>query len=576
MTDSTTDSTRRESMLATDRPAGITSNDGKKCGVIPVEDISVLPILSERSSVQLFFSSQAPLLLLSISTSSSALCPASATSCSSRDLLLTRMKKVRESNLVKYVGPNLCGPPMRVVLSGPSGFLGRRVLDALVEVHDYRRNQGLDPGEVLLLSASPGNLMRRLQNRYGPDRLSSLRASRVDYYTQHGVDMWHDHLGSLGLGGRDCVFLNLAGVAGPVQGKEDAMCDVNYKAPIAAAEACMRLEFGHWIQSSSQAVKAERGGQAVKAERGGQVPYSRWKAMIDYGLSRATESMPVSIAFLGLLYAAEDGNIGQRPGALNLADTVRFPLCPIMGDGTAPLQPLEVRDAAERLAFLALTDPAGRPYDMSSSIFETDNEGKLIGMTRRSGEPPPRLGLRTYDAVGPEVMSIVELLERFAYYQNCTFRPVYIDYRRMERLLNVKPLGNLNRQFVSLLRSEQQSKNPRVGNPEVFQSLIPGASLTTLDQAFLDPQGNRKPELLRNPYLPLIKWVWENPKVIVPGILVLKELLFKYIVNAETSPLTTTSLIKARKMQNACLKAPCPELLSTVKANPGSFPVKLY
>ena len=53
-------------------------------------------------------------------------------------------------------------------------------------------------------------------------------------------------------------------------------------------------------------------------------------------------------------------------------------------------------------------------------------------------------------------MSMLEMLRRFATYQgNERFTPVHIGYKNMERILNVKSLGNLNRQFVSLLRSEQ-------------------------------------------------------------------------------------------------------------------------
>ena len=53
-------------------------------------------------------------------------------------------------------------------------------------------------------------------------------------------------------------------------------------------------------------------------------------------------------------------------------------------------------------------------------------------------------------------MSIIDLLQRFARYQgNASFRPVHTKYRHMESILNVRSLGNLNRQFVSLLRSEQ-------------------------------------------------------------------------------------------------------------------------
>jgi hypothetical protein len=65
----------------------------------------------------------------------------------------------------------------------------------------------------------------------------------------------------LGCEGENSVFVNLAGVAGPVEGKPDAMMQVNYHAPSAAAKAAEYLGFGHWIQSSTQATNAERGGQ---------------------------------------------------------------------------------------------------------------------------------------------------------------------------------------------------------------------------------------------------------------------------------------------------------------------------
>lgn len=153
--------------------------------------------------------------------------------------------------------------PKRIVLSGPSGFLGKNVLDSILEVHALRKSYKLNPGEVILLSASPGNLMHRLQNKYGMEKLKTMRASRVDYFTQHDINTWRDHLGSLGLEGDSSVFVNLAAIAGPKTGKIDAMLDVNYKAPVAASKACEILGFGHWIQSSTQATKAERGGQVV-------------------------------------------------------------------------------------------------------------------------------------------------------------------------------------------------------------------------------------------------------------------------------------------------------------------------
>jgi hypothetical protein len=47
-------------------------------------------------------------------------------------------------------------PAKRVVISGPSGFLGSRVLDSVLQVHSLREAAGVDPGEVIVLSSSPG------------------------------------------------------------------------------------------------------------------------------------------------------------------------------------------------------------------------------------------------------------------------------------------------------------------------------------------------------------------------------------------------------------------------------------
>ena len=47
------------------------------------------------------------------------------------------------------------------------------------DAHDYRREHGLEPGEVVLLSSSPGNLMSRLTAHYGARRMASVRATRV-------------------------------------------------------------------------------------------------------------------------------------------------------------------------------------------------------------------------------------------------------------------------------------------------------------------------------------------------------------------------------------------------------------
>lgn len=250
------------------------------------------------------------------------------------------------SNLIKYAGQLLLHEtPKRIILSGPSGFLGARVVRSILNVHKYRRENGLNPGELVILSSSPGRFMERMSKEYGSSTMATVRASRVDYYTQHDVETWIDNLGALGLEGNNCVFVNLAAVAGP-DGTKHGLSVVNYNAPLAAAKACEYLGFGHWIQSSTQ---------ATNAERASQVRYSRGKAMCDFALSRLP-SIPVTIASLGLLYSRTDGMVGQdgRKG-INLIDLALLPLTPILGNGTAPLQPQEVMDASDRLVFLALT-----------------------------------------------------------------------------------------------------------------------------------------------------------------------------------------------------------------------------
>ena len=130
--------------------------------------------------------------------------------------------------------------------------------------------------------------------------------------------------------------------------------------------------------------------------------------------------------------------------------------------------------------------------------------------------------LRVYDAVGPQTMSFLLMLRTIAAaHGNRFFNPAFIDYRNMELLLNEQSLGNMNRQFISLLRSEQDgSKKPIIGNPEVFTSLLgPNSSLSTLDQSFAECGEVSRKFPLNN----LVKWVMRNPKVILPGLAVMRE-----------------------------------------------------
>ena len=134
------------------------------------------------------------------------------------------------SSLIRNAGSLLTDTvPKRIVISGPSGFLGSRVLDCILRVHALRHEAGQKPGEVVLLSSSPGTLMGKLAKKYGTQAMKTVRASRVDYYSQHDANVWKDNFLSLGLEGEDCVFVNLAALAGPKEGIKDAMMDVNYK-----------------------------------------------------------------------------------------------------------------------------------------------------------------------------------------------------------------------------------------------------------------------------------------------------------------------------------------------------------
>ena len=51
-----------------------------------------------------------------------------------------------------------------------------------------------------------------------------IRASRVDFFTQHSPDMWKDNLASLGFVDADgLVFCNLAAISGPLRGTGDRL-----------------------------------------------------------------------------------------------------------------------------------------------------------------------------------------------------------------------------------------------------------------------------------------------------------------------------------------------------------------
>jgi hypothetical protein len=101
----------------------------------------------------------------------------------------------------------------------------------------------------------------------------------------------------------------------------------------------------------------------------------------------------------------------------------------------------------------------------------------------------------------------------------------------MERILEITSLRNMNRQFVSLLRSEQEGHGvPIVGDSTVWSSLmtcedggLDGAAvvskLLTLDEA-LSPtstSNSRASHRRRFPLFKVIRLVFKHPKLIIPG-----------------------------------------------------------
>jgi hypothetical protein len=208
-------------------------------------------------------------------------------------------------------------------------------------------------------------------------------------------------------------------------------------------------------------------------------------------------------------------------------------------------------DASARIAFLALTDPKDRPiqfhekgtnhrnrtsavgpFDVASDM-SIESESNIQSTTPVSPNATP--SFIYYDAVGPETMTILEMLRIFAKAQgNNHFYPVFIGYRNMEKLLNVRSLGNLNRQFVSLLRSEQDSQKPIIGNPNVWEKLLGSdAQLQRIETALLMPNENNLQNKKKRtfPFGSVARLVIQNPKLMYPGFLLSVEIIDAFLSN---------------------------------------------
>jgi len=107
----------------------------------------------------------------------------------------------------------------------------------------------------------------------------------------------------------------------------------------------------------------------------------------------------------------------------------------------------------------------------------------------------------------------------------------------MEEILNVKSLGSLNRQFVSILRSEQEGLPSEKADPKMWDELLPqsestsikSTSLVTLDEAF----ANQKLQRRSFPYLRTIQHAIRYPRVILPGLRLNYEILSSYFAEKE-------------------------------------------
>lgn len=81
----------------------------------------------------------------------------------------------------------------------------------------------------------------------------------------------------------------------------------------------------------------------------------------------------------------------------------------------------------------------------------------------------------------------------------------------------------MNRQFVSLLRSEQDTNHPVIGNSDVWEKLLgDDAKLATLHDSFDLNRGGHPPSR-KFPIQGLIRWMIKYPGVILPGAAVVFE-----------------------------------------------------
>ncbi len=171
--------------------------------------------------------------------------------------------------------------------------------------------------------------------------------------------------------------------------------------------------------------------------------------MADFHISNL--NIPTTILCLSLLYCKHKSAVGQeiRNDKLNLMDLALLPLTPILGNGKAPIQPIEVNDVAKRILAIAGTTYSlthSLTQALTHSLYVVTSPSKRLktvisSSTRLDIMQKNNNNCVIYDCVGPNIQSFEDLLYKFARNKNYKFRPVHIGYRGMERILNVKGIG---------------------------------------------------------------------------------------------------------------------------------------
>ena len=190
---------------------------------------------------------------------------------------------------------------MKILLTGASGFIGRRLLRVLQ-----------DGGHELVVAA-----------RRAPDD-RSLHWIAVDFARPIGAADWAPHLA-----GVDAV-VNLVGLFRERDGQTFQALHVD--APCALFDACVRAGVGRVVQLSALGVEAAA------------TPYQRSKKSADEHLLR----LPLRAAVVRASLVFGRGG----PSAALFLTLASLPVLPLPDGGRQPLQPLHVDDAVQALRLL--------------------------------------------------------------------------------------------------------------------------------------------------------------------------------------------------------------------------------